>query len=124
MVPVVKEIDTMGLEQIAQQYHQMVEKARGGRLAPGDMGCGSVTISNLGMFDVERFTAIVNPPESCILAVGSILVRPVWDGEKFVPVHTMIVTGSFDHRMIDGAYGAKFLRELKLLMENPVLMLG
>lgn len=124
LVPVVKEIDTMGLEQIAQQYHQMVEKARGGRLAPGDMGCGSVTISNLGMFDVERFTAIVNPPESCILAVGSILVRPVWDGEKFVPVHTMIVTGSFDHRMIDGAYGAKFLRELKLLMENPVLMLG
>ena len=87
------------------------------------MGCGSVTISNLGMYDVKQFTAIVNPPESCILAVGSIQVVPVWDGTAFQPVHEMTVTGSFDHRMIDGAYGAQFLREVKALMETPALML-
>ena len=76
------------------------------------------------MFDVDQFIAIVNPPESCILAVGRIAVQPVWDGQQFQPVHMMSVTGSFDHRIIDGAYGAQFLRELKLLMENPALMLG
>ncbi len=124
LVPVVKEIDTMGLEEIADKYRQVVKKARDSKLAPSDMGCGSITISNLGMFDVDQFIAIVNPPESCILAVGRIAVQPVWDGQQFRPVHMMSVTGSFDHRIIDGAYGAQFLRELKLLMENPVLMLG
>ena len=114
----------MGLEEIADKYRQVVKKARDSKLAPSDMGCGSITISNLGMFDVDQFIAIVNPPESCILAVGRIAVQPVWDGQQFQPVHMMSVTGSFDHRIIDGAYGAQFLRELKLLMENPALMLG
>ena len=75
------------------------------------------------MYDVDQFIAIVNPPESCILAVGSIRVEPVWDGSAFQPVHKMTVTGSFDHRIIDGAYGAQFLQELKALMESPTLML-
>lgn len=124
LVPVVKEIDVMGLEEIADKYRQVVKKARDSKLAPSDMGCGSITISNLGMFDVDQFIAIVNPPESCILAVGRIAVQPVWDGRQFQPVHMMSVTGSFDHRIIDGAYGAQFLRELKLLMEHPTLLLG
>ena len=102
----------------------MVQKARDNRLAPGEMGCGSITISNLGMYDVDHFIAIVNPPESCILAVGKIETQPVWDGAAFQPVPKMTITGSFDHRIIDGAYGAQFLRELKLLMENPALLLG
>jgi len=123
VVPVAKNIDEKGLAQIAQDYKALVKKAREGKLAPADMGCGSVTISNLGMYDVDQFVAIVNPPESCILAAGSIKVQPVWDGEKFVPVHQMNITGSFDHRIIDGAYGAQFLQELKMLMENPALML-
>ncbi|OLA50495.1 MAG: hypothetical protein BHW42_03840 [Oscillibacter sp. CAG:241_62_21] len=123
VVPVVREIDTKGLEQIAADYKAQIAKARDNRLLPEDMGCGSITISNLGMYDVEQFIAIDNPPESCILAVGSIQVRPEWDGEKFVPAHVMTVTGSFDHRIIDGAYGAQFLQELKTLMENPALML-
>ena len=123
VVPVVKGIDEKGLAQIAQDYKALVKKAREGKLAPTDMGCGSVTISNLGMYDVDSFVAIVNPPESCILAVGSIKVQPVWDGEKFQPVYQMNITGSFDHRIIDGAYGAQFLQELKMLMENPCLML-
>lgn len=123
VVPVVREIDEKGLDQIAGEYKQQIRKAREGKLSPTDMGCGSITISNLGMYDVDRFIAIVNPPESCILAVGSIQVVPVWDGTEFRPVHKMSVTGSFDHRIIDGAYGAQFLRELKELMEVPALML-
>lgn len=123
VVPVVKEIDAKGLEQIAKDYKGQIKKAREGKLAPADMGCGSITISNLGMYDVDQFIAIVNPPESCILAVGSITVEPAWDGAAFRPVHKMTVTGSFDHRIIDGAYGAQFLQELKALMENPSLML-
>ena len=123
VVPVVKEIDAKGLEQIAVDYKAQIKKAREGKLAPADMGCGSITISNLGMYDVDQFIAIVNPPESCILAVGSIKTEPVWDGAAFQPVPTMKVTGSFDHRIIDGAYGAQFLQELKLLMEDPALML-
>lgn len=123
VVPVARNIDEKGLAEIAGDYKALVKKARENKLTPTDMGCGSVTISNLGMYDIDHFTAIVNPPESCILAVGSIKVQPVWDGEKFIPVHQMTVTGSFDHRIIDGAYGARFLQELKMLMENPGLML-
>ena len=123
VVPVVKEIDVKGLEEIGAAYKAQIKKAREGKLAPADMGCGSITISNLGMYDVDQFIAIVNPPESCILAVGSIRVEPVWDGSAFQPVHKMTVTGSFDHRIIDGAYGAQFLQELKALMESPTLML-
>lgn len=123
VVPVVQAIDCKSLDEIAAAYRQQIQKAREGKLTPTDMGCGSVTISNLGMYDVKQFTAIVNPPESCILAVGSIQVVPVWDGTAFQPVHEMAVTGSFDHRMIDGAYGAQFLREVKALMETPALML-
>lgn len=123
VVPVVKNIDEKGLEQIAKDYKAQITKARDNKLAPSDMGCGSITISNLGMYDVEQFIAIDNPPESCILAVGAIKVKPEWDGEKFVPANMMTVTGSFDHRIIDGAYGAQFLQELKTLMEDPTLML-
>lgn len=124
VVPVVKSIDTMGLEEISAAYKAQVKKARENKLTPADMGCGSITISNLGMYDVDSFTAIVNPPESGILAVGSIRVQPKWNGTEFVPVSMMNITGSFDHRMIDGAYGAQFLQEVKILMENPTLLLG
>lgn len=120
VVPVVKNIDVKPLEQISADYRAMVAKAREGRLLPDDMGCGSVTISNLGMYDTDSFTAIINPPESCILAVGAINTVPEWNGTDFVPVNVMKVTGSFDHRIIDGAYGAQFLQEFKALMENPV----
>ena len=122
VVPVVKEIDTKGLETVAAEYKALVKKARENKLSPADMGCGSITISNLGMYDVDCFTAIVNPPESAILAVGSIKTEPVWDGNGFVPVRMMRITGSFDHRIIDGAYGAQFLQEVKTLLEQPALM--
>ena len=123
VVPVARGVDGMGLREISKQYRELVQRAREGRLRPDEMGCGCITISNLGMFDVTAFTAIVNPPESCILAVGGISVEPVWDGAQFRPVHRMNVTGSFDHRIVDGAYGAKFLQELRALLESPALML-
>ncbi len=124
VVPVVKEIDVKGLEEIAAAFKDVIQKARSNHLAPGEMGCGSITISNLGMYDVDHFIAIVNPPESCILAVGRIETLPVWNGTAFRPVPKMTITGSFDHRIIDGVYGAQFLQELKMLMENPSLLLG
>lgn len=124
VVPVVRDIDQKGLESICAEFRALVKKARENKLAPSDMGCGSITISNLGMYDVDSFIAIVNPPESGILAVGSIQTEPVWNGTSFQPVPMMRITGSFDHRFIDGAYGAQFLREVKLLMEQPALMLG
>lgn len=124
VVPVIKNVEKLSLWEIAARGREQVEKARNNALLPEDMGCGSATISNLGMFDVDFFTAMINPPESCILAVGRIDVKPRWDGNGFRPVHQMTVTGSFDHRIIDGAYGARFLRELKMLLEHPALMLN
>lgn len=99
----VKEIDGKALAEITASYKDVVQKARNNRLSPSEMGCGSITISNLGMYDVDHFTAIVNPPESCILAVGKIETLPVWNGKEFLPVPKMSITGSFDHRIIDGA---------------------
>lgn len=124
VVPVVKGVDGRSLEEIAAAYKDVIQKARNNHLTPSEMGCGSITISNLGMYDVDRFIAIVNPPESCILAVGRIEILPVWNGTAFQPVPKMTITGSFDHRIIDGVYGAQFLQELKILMENPSLLLG
>ena len=119
VVPVVKSIDAKGLTEIAGDYKAQIAKARENKLLPDDMGCGSITISNLGMYDVEQFIAIDNPPESCILAVGSIKVKPEWDGEKFVPANMMTVTGSFDHRIIDGAAAAEFMKVFLQLFSNP-----
>ncbi len=124
VVPVVKSVEEQGLEAVSAAYKVLVAKARENKLSPADMGCGSITISNLGMYDVDSFTAIVTPPESGILAVGSIKIQPQWDGKEFQPVPMMNITGAFDHRIIDGAYGAQFLQEVKLLMESPELMLG
>ncbi len=123
VVPVVKNINLMGIEEISKAYRTKIESAREGRLSTADMGCGSVTISNLGMYDVDHFTAIINPPESCILAVGSIELKPVWQGNEWKPVPNMKITASFDHRIIDGAYGAQITKMLKALLENPALML-
>ncbi len=123
VVPVVKNINLMGIAEISKAYRTKIESAREGRLSTADMGCGSVTISNLGMYDVDHFTAIINPPESCILAVGSIEVKPVWQGSEWKPVPNMKITASFDHRIIDGAYGAQITKMLKELLENPALML-
>lgn len=123
VVPVMRKVGEKNIRQIAKENKENIEKARDGKLSLEEMNGGTITLSNLGMYPVTEFQAIINPPEVCILAVGSIEEKPVMiDGEwKAVPV--MKITGSFDHRVIDGAYGAGFLTELKRMIETPELAL-
>lgn len=122
IVPVIKNVDMLSIQDIAKTSKAFIDKARKGTLLADEMGCGSVSISNLGMYGVDHFTAIVNPPESAIFAIGGIEVKPVWDGSSFKPVEMMTITGSFDHRIIDGAYAARLLDALRTLLEHPVMM--
>lgn len=123
VVPVNKKVNGKGIEEIAADNRTNIQKAREGKLAPEDMSGGTITLSNLGMYPVTEFNAIINPPEVCILAVGTMEEKPVWEDGQWKPVPVMKITGSFDHRVIDGAYGAQFLAELKKIMENPALAL-
>jgi pyruvate dehydrogenase E2 component (dihydrolipoamide acetyltransferase) len=124
LVPVVKFADGKTLSQIAAEVKQFAEKAKNKKLQPQDWEGNTFTISNLGMFGIEEFTAIINPPDACIMAVGGIKQVPVVRNGQIVPGNTMKVTLSCDHRVVDGATGASFLQTFKFLMENPVLLLG
>ena len=123
LVPVVRFADTKGLTQIGAEVKDFAQKAKDKKLQPSDWEGNTFTISNLGMFGIEAFTAIVNPPDSCILAVGGIKEVPVVKNGQVVPGNVMKVTLSCDHRVVDGASGAAFLQTLKNYMENPVNML-
>ncbi|HEX6484928.1 MAG TPA: dihydrolipoamide acetyltransferase family protein [Ktedonobacteraceae bacterium] len=119
IVPVLHNVDRQGILDIARESQRLAEAARTGKLRPEDLSGGTFTVSNLGMFDVESFTAVINPPESAILAVGSIIPTPaVVDGQVVVR-NRMNVTLSSDHRAIDGATAARFLQEVKRLLEEP-----
>ena len=124
LVPVIRFADGRTLSQIAGEVKEMATKAKEKKLQPKDWEGNTFTISNLGMFGVEEFTAIINPPDACILAVGGIKQTPVVKDGKVVPGAVMKLTLSCDHRVVDGALGADFLRTLKTLLENPVLFLG
>ena len=119
IVPVIHNANTSGILDIARESHRLAEAARTGKLRPDDLSGGTFTVSNLGMFDVESFTAVINPPESAILAVGSITPTPVVVDGQVVVRDRMKVTLSSDHRAIDGATAARFLQELKRLLEEP-----
>ena len=122
LVPVVRFSDTKTLAQINQEVKVFVDKAKNKKLQPSDWEGNTFTISNLGMFGIEEFTAIVNPPDACILAVGAIREVPVVKNGAVVPGHTMKLTLSCDHRVVDGASGSAFLQTLKAMLEEPVLM--
>jgi pyruvate dehydrogenase E2 component (dihydrolipoamide acetyltransferase) len=123
IVPVIKEAQNKNLEQIVADMGSLVERARTKRLAPTEMSGSTFTISNLGMFGIETFTAIINPPESAILAVGAIVDTPV-NGESGMELRPMMnVTIAVDHRVVDGAAAARFLAELKTTLENPYLLI-
>jgi pyruvate dehydrogenase E2 component (dihydrolipoamide acetyltransferase) len=122
LVPVVRFADTKTLAQINQEVKIFAEKAKTKKLQPSDWEGNTFTISNLGMFGIEEFTAIVNPPDACILAVGAIREVPVVKNGMVVPGHTMKLTLSCDHRVVDGASGSAFLQTLKAMLEEPVLM--
>lgn len=123
IVPVVKHADQKSLSQIAAETKELYGKARDKKLQPQEFSGNTFTISNLGMMDIDSFTAIINPPDSCILAVGKIKEVVVRKGDGFDVTNVMTVTLSCDHRSVDGAVGAAFLQTLKALLENPVTML-
>jgi pyruvate dehydrogenase E2 component (dihydrolipoamide acetyltransferase) len=123
IVPVVRFADQKSLSQIALEAKELYEKARNKKIQPQDFTGNTFTISNLGMMDIDEFTAIINPPDSCILAVGKIKEVVVKKGDGFTTTQMMKVTLSCDHRSVDGAVGAAFLQTLKKYMENPVVML-
>jgi len=123
LVPVVRFADAKSLSQIAGEVKQFAQKAKDKKLQPADWEGSTFTISNLGMFGIDEFTAIINPPDACILAIGGISQVPVVKGGQVVPGNVMKVTLSCDHRVVDGASGAAFLQTLKSLLEEPLRML-
>jgi pyruvate dehydrogenase E2 component (dihydrolipoamide acetyltransferase) len=122
LVPVVRFADQKSFEQIGTEVREYAKKAKDKKLQPSDWEGNTFTISNLGMFGIEEFTAIINPPDACILAVGAIKEVPVVKNGQVVPGKIMKVTLSCDHRVVDGATGAAFLQTLKMMLENPVTM--
>lgn len=121
VVPVIQDADTKTLGQIAVESKGLIEKARANKLAPAEYEGGTFTISNLGMFGIDQFTPIINVPEACIMGVGAITPTPVVIGGEVVVRDRMKVTLSCDHRVVNGAQGAEFLRTLRRLVENPLL---
>jgi pyruvate dehydrogenase E2 component (dihydrolipoamide acetyltransferase) len=123
LVPVVHDADLKDLIQISIESRQVIERARSGRPAEGDLSGATFSISNLGMYGVDEFVAIINPPEAAILAVGAIKDVPVVEGERIVPGKVMRMTLSVDHRVFYGATAAQFMAEVRRLLENPVTLL-
>jgi pyruvate dehydrogenase E2 component (dihydrolipoamide acetyltransferase) len=123
LVPVVRFADGKSLSQIGVEVKEFAQKAKDKKLQPSDWEGSTFTISNLGMFGIDQFTAIINPPDACILAVGGISQVPVVKNGQVVPGNIMKVTLSCDHRAVDGATGAAFLQTLKSLLEEPLRML-
>jgi pyruvate dehydrogenase E2 component (dihydrolipoamide acetyltransferase) len=119
VVQVIRDVGHKTLAQVAGARAQLVERGRTGRLGPDEMKGSTITVSSLGMFGVEEFTAILNPPESAILAVGAILDRPVVVDRQVVARPVMKVTLSYDHRVIDGAAAARFLKTFREVAEDP-----
>ena len=123
LVPVLRFADNLSLSQISVSVKEFAKKAKDKKLQPADWEGSTFTISNLGMFGIDQFTAIINPPDACILAVGGIAQEPIVKNGQVVPGNVMNVTLSCDHRVVDGATGAAFLQTLKNLLEEPLRML-
>jgi pyruvate dehydrogenase E2 component (dihydrolipoamide acetyltransferase) len=123
LTPVVRNADQKGLAQLSEETRAYAEKARNRQLQPQDWEGSTFTTSNLGMFGIEEFTAIINPPNACILAIGAIRDVPVVEDGEVVPGKRMKVTLSCDHRVVDGATGAAFLADVKRYLEEPMNLL-
>ena len=123
IVPNVKNADLMKLDEIAKVAKEQAVKAKDNKLTMDDYSGGTFTVSNLGMFGIDNFVAIINPPETGILAVGAIVKKPVVRNDEIVIRSMMDITLSYDHRLVDGAGAAKFLKTVKEYIENPYLML-
>ncbi|MGV3709817.1 MAG: dihydrolipoamide acetyltransferase family protein, partial [Gemmatimonas sp.] len=123
IVPVITDAHLKGLGAIGSEARALAKRARERKLTPAEYTGSTFSVSNLGMFGIDQFTAIINPPESAILAIGTTETKPVWENNTWVPRERMRVTLSCDHRVIDGAVGARFLQTLTQLLENPMRML-
>lgn len=123
IVPVIKNIHLKSLDQISRESSELALKAKENRLQPEDYSGGTFTVSNLGMFDIDGFTAIINPPEAGILAVGKLAKQPVVSGDEIVVRMMMQLSLTYDHRTVDGAPAAQFLKRIKELLENPMLLI-
>lgn len=123
VVPVIKNTDQHNILDISNKIKDFVNRANSKKLSIDELNGNTFTVSNLGMFGIDEFTAIINPPDACILAVGSIQKTPVIKDDKIVVGNVMKVTLSSDHRIVDGAQGAQFLKTLKTMLENPLLMI-
>jgi pyruvate dehydrogenase E2 component (dihydrolipoamide acetyltransferase) len=124
IVPVIRDADTLTITQISAQTRDLATRAREGKLKPEEFTGSTFSVSNLGMFGVDQFTAVINPPEAAILAVGATKQEPVVRDGAIAVGHTMRVTLSVDHRALDGATAAKFLADLVALLENPLAALA
>ena len=123
LVPVIRFADNKSLSHISAEVKSLAKKAKDKQLQPSEWEGNTFTISNLGMFGISEFTAIINPNDSCILAVGGIKNKPVVKNGEIVPGNIMKLTLSCDHRIVDGATGAAFLQTLKELIEDPIKIL-
>jgi len=123
ITPVIRNADQKSLREISAESRELAGRARNRRLKPEEYTGGTFSVSNLGMFDIEHFTAVINPPEAGIIAIGSIVPQAVAAGDTVSVRRRMKLTMSCDHRVIDGATGAAFLRTLKQMLENPLAML-
>ena len=124
MTPIIKAAETKSLSEISSEMKDLAKRAKEGKLKPVEFQGGTFSISNLGMFGVKNFQAIVNPPQSCIMAVGAGEDRVIVENGQMVVRTVMTVTLSTDHRSVDGAVGAEYLQHFKRFIENPVLMLA
>jgi len=122
ITPVIRGADQKSLSQIAGEVRELAERARSRKLKPEEYTGATFSISNLGMFGIDEFTAVINPPEGGILAVGAMTAKPVVRDNEIVIRQIMRVTMSCDHRVIDGATGAKFLQTVKKILENPLYL--
>lgn len=120
ITPIVRDLGRMGLRELSAQVRLLAEQARSGRLRPEQYEGGGLTVSNLGMHGVRSFAAIINPPQSAILAAGAVTRQPVVDGDALAIGHVMSLTLSADHRVVDGALGARFLKEVRHFLEHPI----
>jgi pyruvate dehydrogenase E2 component (dihydrolipoamide acetyltransferase) len=123
ITPVVRDADQKGLAQIAGEVRDLAERAKRRALKPEEYAGGSITVSNLGMYGIDTFIAVLNPPQAAILAIGAVEAKPVVRDGQVVVRQMMSVTLSGDHRVIDGAVGAEYLKELRSLLEHPMRLL-
>jgi pyruvate dehydrogenase E2 component (dihydrolipoamide acetyltransferase) len=123
VTPVIRDAQKKSIREISEAVKDVAGRARAKKLKPEEFVGGTITVSNLGAYGIDQFCAIINPPQAAILAVGSIVQKPVVEGDNITIGQRMNITLSGDHRVVDGAVAATYLAELKKLLENPALML-